>query len=129
MAADVEPTIARPGGVSYLRIPARDPPRSAIFYSNVFGWVVDTDREMPNFRDGSGHVIGHFMADLPVAGGGVRPYIFVEHVEHALDRVKAQGGEVATPPYPEGNLTVATFIDPAGNEIGVWQMDADDAGA
>ena len=30
--------------------------------------------------------------------------------------------EAATAPYPEGNLTVATFRDPAGNEIGVWQQ-------
>jgi predicted enzyme related to lactoylglutathione lyase len=26
-----------------------------------------------------------------------------------------------TAPCPEGNLRVATFLDPAGNEIGVWQ--------
>ena len=33
------------------------------------------------------------------------------------------GAEPATAPYPEGNLTVATFRDPAGNEIGIWQLD------
>lgn len=106
-----------------MRIPAPQPHRSATFYAEVFGWTVDTGREVPNFRDGSGHVIGHFMADLPVAGaGGVRPYIFVQAVEATLDRVTACGGEIATAPYPEGNLTVATFRDPAGNEIGVWQQ-------
>jgi predicted enzyme related to lactoylglutathione lyase len=26
------------------------------------------------------------------------------------------------PPYPEGNLTVATFRDPTGNTIGIWQQ-------
>jgi uncharacterized protein len=126
VANDVEPTVARPGGVSYLRIPAPNPRRSATFYSDVFGWTVDTDREVPNFQDGTGHVIGHFVADLPVAGaGGVRPYIYVEGVRPTLDRVTAHGGEVTTPPYPEGNLTVATFRDPGGNEIGVWQQGAD----
>jgi uncharacterized protein len=123
----VEPNVARPGGVSYLRIPAPDPRRSADFYAEVFGWTVDTDREVPNFQDGTGHVIGHFMADLPVAGrGGVRPYVYVDSVRTTLERVTANGGETATPPYPEGNLTVATFHDPAGNEIGVWQMGADE---
>jgi hypothetical protein len=29
---------------------------------------VDADRDDPSFEDGTGHVIGHFMADLPVAG-------------------------------------------------------------
>lgn len=123
MSSGVQPTIARPGGVSYLRIPAPAPQRSADFYATVFGWTVDTDRQVPSFEDGTGHVIGHFMRDLPVAGaGGVRPYVFVEDVHATLDRVTANGGEAATPAYPEGDLMVATFRDPAGNEIGVWQQ-------
>jgi predicted enzyme related to lactoylglutathione lyase len=47
-------------------------------------------------------VIGHFMADLPVAGeAGVLPYVFVERVDETLEKVVAHGGEVVTPPYPE----------------------------
>jgi predicted enzyme related to lactoylglutathione lyase len=30
-------------------------------------------------------------------------------------------GEVVTQSYPEGELWVATFRDPSGNVIGVWQ--------
>jgi predicted enzyme related to lactoylglutathione lyase len=116
-------SVFRPGGVSYLRVAAPDPKRSAEFYASVFGWTVDTDRDEPSFSDGSGHVIGHFMADLPVAGeAGVVPYVFVESVDTTLDQVVAHGGETATPPYPEGDLRVATFRDPAGNVIGVWQL-------
>ena len=63
------------------------------------------------------------MADLPVAGeSGVLPYVFVERVDETLEKVVAQGGEVVTPPYPEGDLRVATFRDPAGNVIRVWQQ-------
>lgn len=63
------------------------------------------------------------MADVPVAGeAGVLPYVFVERFEKTLEKVVAQGGEVVTPPYPEGDLRVATFRDPAGNVIGVWQQ-------
>jgi len=122
-AADDEPRVFRPGGVSYLRVPAPDVQRSAAFYEAVFGWKVDRDRASPSFEDGTGHVIGHFVADLPVAGGGgVRPYVFVESVLATLERIIAEGGTVRTAPYPEGKLTVATFEDPAGNEIGVWQL-------
>ncbi len=120
-----ESTVFRPGGVSYLRIPAPDPQRAATFYATVFGWTVDNDRENPSFADGSGHVIGHFMRDQPVAGeAGVRPYVYVDHVPRTLAAALANGAEIATEPYPEGNLTVATFRDPAGNEIGVWQQGA-----
>ncbi len=120
--ADDEPRVFRVGGVSYLRIPAPDPRRLAGFYAAAFGWTVNLDRDEPSFEDGTGHVIGHFVADLSVAGAaGVRPYIFVESVEATLERVAAGGGEIATAPYPEGDLRVATFRDPAGNEMGVWQ--------
>jgi len=111
------------GGVSYLRIPAEDPRRSAAFYEAVFGWSVRADRKDPSFEDGTGHVIGHFVADLPVAGeAGVRPYIFVERIDETLDKVVTRGGEIVTAPYPEGDLWVATFRDPAGNVVGVWQQ-------
>jgi uncharacterized protein len=92
-----EPTVFRPGGVSYLRIPAPDPKQTATFYATVFGWTVDTDRENPSFADGSGHVIGHFMSDLPVAAeAGVRPYVYVEDVRVTLDRALANGAAPAT---------------------------------
>src|SRR5436305_450730 len=74
--------VFRPGGLSYLRIPAPDPRGSAAFYAAVFGWTVNADRDHPSFEDATGHVIGHFMADLPVAGeAGVLPYVFVESVD------------------------------------------------
>ena len=120
--ADNEPRVFRVGGVSYLRIPAGDPRRSAAFYEAVFGWSLCGDPDDPSFEDGTGHVIGHFMADMPVAGdAGVQPYIFVESVDETLGKVVAHSGEVVTAPYPEADLWVATFRDPAGNVLGVWQ--------
>jgi uncharacterized protein len=120
--SEEEPRVFRLGGISYLRIPASEPRRSAAFYEAVFGWRVDADRDDPSFEDGTGHVIGHLVADLPVAGeAGVLPYVFVERVDETLEKVVTQGGEVVRQPYPEGDLLVATFRDPAGNVIGVWQ--------
>ena len=37
-----EPSVFRPNGISYLRLPAPDPARSAAFYGEVFGWEVRT---------------------------------------------------------------------------------------
>jgi hypothetical protein len=119
VAAVSETDVFRPGGISYLRIPAPDPAAAGAFYAAVFGWTVT---KRGSFEDGTGHVIGHFIADLPVAGdSGVRPYVYVDDVAETLDRIVSRGGEVATAPYPEGDLTVATFRDPAGNHVGVWQ--------
>jgi hypothetical protein len=125
-----EHPVFRVGGISYLRIPAVDAGRSADFYEAVFGWSVRRDSHHPAFEDGSGHVIGHFMTDPAVAGeAGVRPYIFVERLDETLERIVGQGGEIVTPPYPEGDLWVATFRDPAGNVVGVWQHGPRDASA
>ncbi len=116
-------SVFRPSGISYLHIPAVDPQASAAFYREVFAWTVDTDRETPNFEDGGGHVIGHFLPDLAVAGeAGIRPYVYVESVDQTLERIAAYGGEVVDEPYPEGDLWVATFRDPAGNVVGIWQQ-------
>jgi predicted enzyme related to lactoylglutathione lyase len=50
-----EPLVSRHGGISYLRVPATDPRRSAAFYEDVFGWTVDapiaTIRASPTERD------------------------------------------------------------------------------
>jgi len=64
----VEDRVARPGGVSYLRIPARDITESAQFYRAVFGWRLRGSPDAPSFSDGTGHVIGHWRTDLPAAG-------------------------------------------------------------
>ena len=122
MAGPGESGVFREAGISYLRIPSPDPQRSAAFYEAVFGWKVDADREDPSFEDGTGHVIGHIHADMEVAGeAGIRPYVHVKSVEDTLEKITSNDGTVITPPYPEGDLTVAVFRDPAGNVLGVWQ--------
>jgi len=68
-----EHRVFRVGGISYLRIPAEDSRRSAAFYEAVFGWSLRGDPDDPSFEDGTGHVIGHFMTDLPVAGEAAVP--------------------------------------------------------
>lgn len=123
MAPEQEGGVFRPNGVSYLRLPSNDPKATAAFYATVFGWKVDADREDPSFEDGTGHVIGHIHGDMEVSGeAGIRPYVYVDSVPATLERVEANRGEVVTAPYAEGDLTVAVFSDPAGNQLGVWQM-------
>ena len=127
-SAEAKPSVFRVGGVSYLRIPAANPGKTATFYEEVFGWSVSGDRAEPSFEDGSGHVIGHFVSDQAIAGeAGVRPYVFVERIDETLDKAVAHGGEVVTAPYSEGDLWVATLRDPAGNVIGVWQTGPGDS--
>lgn len=119
-------TASRVNGISYLQIPAPDPRASGEFYRTVFGWQLRGDPETHlSFDDGTGDVIGAFVRELPVADAGLLPYVYVEDVEAAVERVKASGGSIVKEPYWEPpdarHLRVATFRDVAGNVLGLWQ--------
>src|SRR5438067_371065 len=125
----VENRLARHGHVSYLEIPAVDPEQSATFYEAVFGWNVrrrdDGDR---SFDDGSGDLIGRWVTGRAASREpGLLPYIYVDGIDGVVQRIAAQGGQVVEPPYPEGDVWVATFRDPAGNLMGVWQFSPADS--
>jgi len=57
-----------------------------------------------------------------VGEAGVVPYVYVARIDDTITKIIAHGGDVVTPPYPEGDLWVATFHDPAGNVVGIWQQ-------
>ena len=112
----------RNGKVSYMQIPALDTERSAAFYAAVFGWTIRGDASHRSFEDASGELIGAFVTDRRVAAdSGILPYVYVEGIDEMIERIEAHGGRTVRAPYPEGDLWVATFHDPAGNLLGVWQ--------
>jgi len=119
----VEARLARPGGLSYLHLPAVDVRRSAAFYEQVFGWKIrGRETDHPGFDDGTGHVSGAWVTDQAISREpGLLPYIYVNRIDDTIEQIEAQGGEIVKTPYPEGNLWVATFRDPAGNVLGLWQ--------
>jgi predicted enzyme related to lactoylglutathione lyase len=121
---EVDARLACHGHVSYLEIPALDIARSASFYATVFGWNIrHKDNGQSTFDDGSGALIGRWVTDRGVSrDSGLLPYIFVDEIDVVVEQVVIQGGEITTPPYPEGNLWAAVFRDPAGNVLGVWQV-------
>jgi uncharacterized protein len=122
----VEARLARPGGISYLHLPALDVHQSAAFYDQVFGWKIHRrDSGDLAFDDGTGHVSGAWVTDLAISREpGLLPYIYVDRIDDTIEQIEALGGEVVKAPYPEGNLWVATFRDPAGNVLGLWQEGA-----
>ena len=49
------------------------------------------------------------------------PWIHVTSVAETLQRVVANGCEVNETPHPEDDTLLASFHDPGGNLIGVWE--------
>jgi predicted enzyme related to lactoylglutathione lyase len=107
-----------------VQIPAVSARESGEFYARVFGWQVrgGGDGHL-SFADATADMIGVWVTGRAVSTDpGVLPYIYVHGIDAALERIHASGGETVKPPYPEGDLWVATFRDPAGNVIGIWQQ-------
>lgn len=122
-ATGVENRLARHGSLTYLHIPAIDVQQSATFYEQVFGWSISRrGDDRASFDDGTGYVSGAWVTDQAISREpGLLPYIYVNHIDDTVRQIEAHGGEIVKAPYPEGNLRVATFRDPAGNFLGVWQ--------
>jgi uncharacterized protein len=116
--------LAMHGHVSYLEIPAIDAMQSAAFYEAVFGWSIrarDTGR--PSFDDPSGDLIGRWVTSRPASREpGFVPYIYVDGINDVAGRITERGGEIVKATHAEGDIWVATFRDPAGNLLGIWEF-------
>jgi|SRR5215470_1815627 len=113
------------GRIAYVQIPALDVQASARFYADTFGWQLRGGGDTHlSFTDATGDTIGAFVSDRPVPQtAGVVLYIYVHGLDAALERIDYNGGRREREPYPEGDIWVATFRDPAGNLVGIWQKD------
>lgn len=118
------PTFA-PGKIGYIQIPSVDIERSARFYEAVFGWNV---RRRSSggvaFDDTVGEVSGTWTTGRPPSSEpGLLIYMLVESVEQTLDAIREAGGEQVTPLTPQGDgEAFATFCDPDGNVLGIFQQ-------
>ena len=96
------------------------------FYETVFGWKLQIDQSMPDyamFTDTSGNVAGGFTSSHPKGDGSVMIYVTVDTADAALDAVGKAGGATKTPRtlISEEIGYWATFTDPAGNVIGLFE--------
>lgn len=112
----------------YLQIPAIEVVKSVAFYEKVFGWNIrHRDSAHPSFDDATGNVSGAWFTGREVARDfGLLPYIWVDNIDATLVQVGAHGGIVVDPPHPDSpgsTSSIATFRDPAGNLIGLYQED------
>ncbi|MFN7997730.1 MAG: VOC family protein [Bryobacteraceae bacterium] len=109
----------------YIEIPAVDPKLSAAFYESVFGWNIrHRDTIRPSFDDATGLISGAWVTGRArTREPGLLPYIWVDGIDAVLARVTANGGVVVRQPQPDspGGEWIATFNDPAGNLIGLYQ--------
>ena len=109
----------KPDPSAFIRI-GKDGPRLQRFYSDVFGWELDT-----NNPGGCGMLRqGELSAGIgPAQGGGdghVTFYVDTADAAETLRKVEAAGGRIIMPPTEVApQTTVALFADPEGHLVGL----------
>ncbi len=119
--------------VVQFEIAGPDGPALQQFYRDLFGWKIDVQsEEMGNYGLVSANEGGIGGGLLPTTEGAPTPshvsfYVQVDEIEAALDRVAAMGGRAIMPPVEiaPGMGSIAMFIDPADNCIGLYSLPAE----
>jgi uncharacterized protein len=114
----------RTGKICYIEIPAKDVKQSADFYNRVFGWQTRQRGDGSTaFDDTVNEVSGTWVRGRPVAAEpGIMVYIMVASAARAVEAIRSAGGEIVDHVEPRAPEVVATFRDPAGNLIGIYQQ-------
>jgi predicted enzyme related to lactoylglutathione lyase len=118
--------------VVHFEIVGKDGDALKRYYSELFGWRIDSDNPMDygivakeenQAPDGSG--IGGGVAGGPAGyDGHLTFYVAVDDCEAALAKAEELGGTrvMGPDPIPGMNLTIGQFTDPEGHLVGVLQV-------
>lgn len=124
MTTPTTPPTYRTGKICYIEIPATNVKTSAEFYKRAFGWQSRQRGDGSTaFDDTVNAVSGTWvLGRLAATEPGLMVYIMVASAAAALDAVVSAGGEIVNPVDPHAREVVATFRDPAGNLIGIYEQ-------
>jgi predicted enzyme related to lactoylglutathione lyase len=123
MSTAIKPTY-RTGKICYIEIPATNVEESAEFYRRAFGWQTRQRGDGSTaFDDTVNEVSGTWVLGRPVAAEpGLMIYIMVASAHETVEAIRSAGGEIVHQVDPRAREVVATFRDPAGNVIGIYQQ-------
>ncbi|WP_208542930.1 VOC family protein [Nocardioides euryhalodurans] len=108
--------------IDYVELAVSDLPATRAFYSSAFGWEFnDYGDTYAGIRsaDGTGEV-GGLNATATPARGGPLVLLWSADLDATVRAVEAAGGEVVAGPYEFPGGRRFHFLDPSGNELGVW---------
>jgi len=110
--------------INYVELPASDLETIKQFFTNTFAWkFTDYGTDYTAFTY-SGVEGGFYKAPLKnqSQNGGALIVLFSENLQHSLDKVEQQGGKITKPIFKFPGGQRFQFLDPCGNEWGVWSL-------
>lgn len=111
--------------VAFFEIVSNDAPKLQTFYTDLFGWQVQTDDDGYGLVDtGAGeHAVGGGIGPSMAPGDtGVKIYVTTPALDDTIARAQELGSTVYLKPMnlPGGYGRIAVVSDPDGNPVGLW---------
>lgn len=111
-------------GIVHVELSANDPKAAGKFYEELFGWKIEVDEQSDyvQFGGSEGGVGGGFNpVGENIPAGTVIPYAYTDDIEAALAKAESLGGKVLQPKTEiPGTGWFGLFLDPSGNQVGVY---------
>jgi predicted enzyme related to lactoylglutathione lyase len=118
------PDIHRHHTIDYVELAVTDLERAKRFYASAFGWrFTDYGPEYAGIQGPGGEAdpeAGGLRLDAEVTMGGPLILLYSEDLDQTLSAVTAAGGRVVDGPYDFPGGRRFHFLDPSGNQLGVW---------
>jgi predicted enzyme related to lactoylglutathione lyase len=106
--------------IVHVEVTGKDGGKLQKFYSDVFGWSLDTNNPGGYGMERQGEMTAGIGNANDGGAGHVTFYVHTDNPQQALDKVAANGGRVIMPlteVAPE--TTIALFADPEGHVVGL----------
>ncbi|MGU3646238.1 VOC family protein [Microbacterium sp. C23T] len=112
--------------IDYVEISVTDMQAARDFYAAAFGWSFTTyGDQYSGIRTAAelgsdGEEAGGLLLAETVTRGGPFVLLYADDIDDAVQRVTRAGGTVVNGPYEFPGGRRFHFLDPSGNELGVW---------
>ncbi|WP_251152587.1 VOC family protein [Cellulosimicrobium sp. Marseille-Q4280] len=112
--------------IDYIELSVTDMRAAQDFYGAAFGWSFTSyGDEYSGIRtaaesESDSEEAGGLLLAESVSRGGPLVLLYSDDLDGTLDQVKAAGGTVVNGPYEFPGGRRFHFLDPSGNELGVW---------
>ncbi|MFB8385891.1 VOC family protein [Microbacterium sp. NPDC055910] len=110
--------------IDYVEITVTDMRAARDFYGAAFGWTfTDYGDQYSGIRtpaEAEGDEAGGLLLGDEVQRGGPLVLLYSDDLDATRDAVVAAGGTIVQEPYAFPGGRRFHFLDPSGNELGVW---------
>lgn len=113
-----------PMSLDYIEIPVTDMAAATAFYGAAFGWQFtsygDAYTGIRTAAEAGGDEAGGLALADVVTRGGPLVLLYSDDLDATVTAVTDAGGQVVNGPYEFPGGRRFHFLDPSGNELGVW---------